>query len=105
MAALTAAGGLHSSLADMLRYLRAVMIPDGELGSAARLAEQPRREAFAGTRIGLIWNTDDSDGIVWHNGETGGYHAFVGFTADRTRGIVVLTNAVLPTRWKQFDPC
>jgi CubicO group peptidase (beta-lactamase class C family) len=94
--ALAGAGGLSSSLGDMLRYLRAVSAGDGPLGAAARMAEEPRREAFAGTRIGLTWNTNVADGIVWHNGETGGYRAFAGFSADRTRAIVILANSTLP---------
>jgi CubicO group peptidase (beta-lactamase class C family) len=91
-AAIAPAGGLRSSLGDMLRYLGAMMTLDGPLGGAARVAEQPRRDAFPGTRIGLVWNTDVKDGIVWHDGETGGFHAFVGFDAARTRGIVILAN-------------
>ena len=93
--ALAAAGGLRSSLGDMLRYLGAVMSADGPLGPAARIAEQPRRDGLPGSRIGLIWNTNVADGIVWHNGETAGYHAFIGFSADRARGIVVLANTAL----------
>ena len=31
-------------------------------------------------------------GIVWHNGGTGGYRSFLGFTADRRRGVVILCN-------------
>jgi serine-type D-Ala-D-Ala carboxypeptidase/endopeptidase len=31
-------------------------------------------------------------GIIWHNGGTGGYRSFLGFTSDRKRGVVVLTN-------------
>ena len=93
--ALSGAGGLRSSLADMLRYLGAVMSADEPLGPAARIAEQPRRDAFPGARIGLLWNTNVADGIVWHNGQTAGFHAFIGFSSDRTRGIVVLSNAPL----------
>jgi CubicO group peptidase (beta-lactamase class C family) len=94
--ALAGAGGLRSSLTDMLRYLGAVASAEGPLGTAARVAEQPRRAASPGTRVGLFWNIDVTDGVVWHDGETGGYHAFIGFTADRTRAIVILTNAALP---------
>lgn len=30
--------------------------------------------------------------VAWHNGETGGYASFIGFTADGRRGVVILTN-------------
>jgi hypothetical protein len=32
-------------------------------------------------------------GIVWHNGGTGGYRSFIGFTSDGRRGVVILTNS------------
>jgi hypothetical protein len=80
----------------MLRYLRANM---GELkaplASAMRLAQAPRRDIGGGDRIGLAWmihHTPHGD-VVWHNGETGGYSSFIGFTPDGRRGVVILTNA------------
>src|SRR5207237_10221997 len=44
--------------------------------------------------IGLAWQIESRGGktIVWHNGMTGGYAAFAGFTSDGTRGVVVLSN-------------
>ena len=30
--------------------------------------------------------------MIWHNGMTGGFASFIGFTQDRRRGVVVLTN-------------
>lgn len=93
---LAGAGGLLSDGEDMLRYLRANM---GELktplASAMRLAQAPRRDIGGGDRIGLAWmihHTPHGD-VVWHNGETGGYSSFIGFTPDGRRGVVILTNA------------
>ena len=93
---LAGAGGLRSTARDMLRYLRANM---GELQTplypAMTLAQQPRADTAEGTRrIGLAWMTDRIGGqdVIWHNGMSGGYASFIGFTADRRRGIVVLTN-------------
>ena len=34
-------------------------------------------------------------GIIWHNGETGGYRSFIGFTADRRHGVVILSNTAV----------
>ena len=45
--------------------------------------------------IGLNWHIlkrFDHE-IVWHNGATGGYHAFIGFDAKQRRGVVVLANS------------
>ena len=92
--ALAGAAGLRSDVRDMSLYLRAVMSGTGRLGEDARAAEEPRRDGPPGNRIGLAWNTT-AHGVVWHNGETGGYHAFIGFDEGRNRGIVVLANTAL----------
>ncbi len=95
---LAGAGALRSTLHDMLRYLAANLKADTAtvLGRAMRDAQLPRRPtSIPATRIGLIWMTRDTDGtrVVWHNGETGGYHAFVGFDPDRQVGVVILANS------------
>jgi D-alanyl-D-alanine-carboxypeptidase/D-alanyl-D-alanine-endopeptidase len=89
------AGAISSTGADMLRYLRANMgRSDGSLEAAMRLAHRPRRDIGRNVRIGLAWMTrHDKDGdAVWHNGMTGGYASFLGFTADGRHGVLILTN-------------
>jgi CubicO group peptidase (beta-lactamase class C family) len=93
--ALAGAGALRSTANDMLRYLRANMgIEQSPLAAAMNLAQQPRSDVTRTMRIGLAWMTTEK-GIVWHNGGTGGYRSFLGFTADRRRGVVVLTNTAV----------
>jgi serine-type D-Ala-D-Ala carboxypeptidase/endopeptidase len=90
--ALAGAGAIRSTANDMLRYLKANMGRDpSPLAEAMRFAQEPRRDAFGNMRIGLAWMTT-ARGIVWHNGGTGGYHSFLGFDADRQRGVIVLCN-------------
>jgi CubicO group peptidase (beta-lactamase class C family) len=90
--ALAGAGAIRSTASDMMRYLKANMgIASSPLADAMKLAQQPRSDVAGSTRIGLAWMTTEK-GIVWHNGGTGGYRSFAGFTADRRRGVVVLTN-------------
>jgi serine-type D-Ala-D-Ala carboxypeptidase/endopeptidase len=90
--ALGGAGAIRSTADDMLRYLKANMgVGASPLGAAMQFAQQPRSNAVNAMRIGLAWMTTGS-GIVWHNGQTGGYASFIGFTADRRRGIVILTD-------------
>jgi D-alanyl-D-alanine-carboxypeptidase/D-alanyl-D-alanine-endopeptidase len=89
--ALAGAGALKSTAHDMLIYVGAMM-----KGGPAALATTPRRATeSAARRIGLAWMTEARGGrdVVWHNGMTGGYASFVGFTADGERGVVVLTNS------------
>lgn len=42
---------------------------------------------------GLAWQIRRKDHVVWHNGQTGGYHAFAGFSPDKCVGVVVLVNS------------
>lgn len=94
--ALAGAGAIRSTGADMLRYLKANMRADKTaLAQAMKFAQQPRRDVRKDERIGLAWMTRTDakgNGVVWHNGGTGGYRSFLGFSADGKRGVVVLTN-------------
>lgn len=93
--ALAGAGAIKSTGADMLRYLEANMgILKTSLYPAMQLAQEPRADVSGNEKIGFAWMTQTSkDGsVIWHNGMTGGYASFIGFTADGSRGVVVLTN-------------
>lgn len=89
------AGGLASTSEDMARFLEHVM--DGEPDFVRRTLELQWRDEDSGTAMGLGWVLGSLDGepLVWHNGRTGGYHAFVGFLPGAEKGIVLLTNASL----------
>ena len=90
--ALAGAGAIRSTANDMLRYLKANMgIDQSPLADAMKLAQQPRSDMTKTIRIGLAWMTTRK-GIIWHNGQTGGYHSFLGFTADGRHGLVILSN-------------
>ena len=89
------AGAVLSDGRDMLAYLEANMgLAKTPLAAAMKLAQTPRLEVPMG-RIGLAWmSTSTPDGtVLWHNGETGGYSSFIGFTADGRRGVVLLANS------------
>ena len=85
------AGGIRSTGDDMMRYLRASMAAPP--GSPMALAQQPIAAMDEANQVGLAWRVTGRRGIVWHSGMTGGYAAFIGFTADRRQGVVILTNA------------
>ena len=97
--ALAGAGAIKSNGADMLRFLKANMgLTKSALYPAMQLAQQPRASAPAtqpDDRIGLVWMTQHrvSGDVVWHNGATGGYRSFIGFTVDHRHGVLVLTNS------------
>ena len=46
-------------------------------------------------QVGLAWHIrgDQAAGLIWHNGGTGGFHAFIGFDKARRLGVVVLHNS------------
>jgi CubicO group peptidase (beta-lactamase class C family) len=85
------AGAIRSTGNDMLKYLKANMT--AAPGSAMALAQTPRADMDPNNKIGLAWMTTGKYGVVWHNGMTGGYASYVGFSADRKHGVVLLTNA------------
>lgn len=58
------------------------------------MTQEPRSDALGGQRIGLAWLTGPR-GNVWHNGGTGGYRSFMGFSPLRRKAVVVLANAAL----------
>ena len=93
--ALAGCGGIRSSAADMLRYIEAYMgRTKTPLRAAMDLAIAPRRP-LGDQKIGLIWMRlplHDGGTLVWHNGMTGAYASFAGFTADGRKGVVILTN-------------
>jgi D-alanyl-D-alanine-carboxypeptidase/D-alanyl-D-alanine-endopeptidase len=94
---LAGAGAIRSTANDMMRYLKANMgIDQSPLAAAMKLAQQPRSDMTKTIRIGLAWMTT-AKGIVWHNGQTGGYRGFLGFTADGRRGVFILSNTAADT--------
>lgn len=94
LSALSAAGGLYSTLADMLRYARANMEPGkGKLGDAIRLSHQ---ETFAdkSARMGLGWHISKGKEhtVLMHGGQTGGYNAHITIEPAGKTAVVVLSN-------------
>ena len=91
--ALAGAGALHSTLNDMLRFLRAQIFPEGELEAAIRLTHERRTEAKAGSQaLALGWHLHPDDSY-WHNGATGGFSSYICFHPGFARGVAVLCNA------------
>lgn len=92
---MAAAGAILSTADDMLIFLRAQVEPSSSpLGDAIVLTHQERRRRHTGG-IGLGWMRRSTKAAtqLWHNGATGGFRAFVGFTPRNSRAVVVLTNS------------
>lgn len=97
--ALAGAGGIRSDMRDMLLYLDANLgPPESPIEEVLRATHAERRTIEGSISIGLAWQTrrvGDSR-IVWHDGGTGGFSAFIGFDPDREVGAVVLANSTVP---------
>jgi CubicO group peptidase (beta-lactamase class C family) len=89
-AAFAPAGGLRTSLADLLRLADAVIAaPDGPLGPAIELAITARAPYGTGS-VGLGWHINN--GLTWHNGGTNGTWAWIGIDRAAQRGGAVLVS-------------
>lgn len=85
-----AGAGVWSTADDMATYVDAVM-----RGTAPGADATKPRYQVDEDRIGYAWMTSARKGggsIVWHNGESGGCSAFVGFDRATDRAVVVLSN-------------
>lgn len=98
------AGGIRSNLADMIAYLRSLM--DGSNPGAAGLEPIATREE--GSHVAVSWFLEPLDSgarAVWHNGQTGGFASFCGWSPDTGRGWVLLSDTARPTderTWMQI---
>ena len=95
---LAGAGAIRSTATDMIAFLKANLgLTDSPLLESMRDTHTARASAGSSSmQIGLGWHilsTPEGQIIHWHNGGTGGYRSFTGFTQDPPRGVVVLTNS------------
>lgn len=95
---LAGAGALRSTAQDMIAFLEANMgTRETPLLESMKETHQSRAEVQSGKmEIGLGWHIrigQDARKTYWHNGGTGGYRTFAGFTNDPPMGVVVLTNS------------
>ena len=94
---LGAAGGIKSTLNDMVKFIKANMEKGNQaINGAMRASHKMAFKDGKGFAMGLGWqyaNTAKNELIVWHNGRTGGYTTFTGFIAGTTEGVVVLSNS------------
>ncbi len=93
---LAGAGAMRSTARDMCVFLAANMgLKKNRLRYAMRTTHRKRHQADSpDMHIGLGWHirTSGDRRIIWHNGGTGGYWSFAGFTKDDQIGVAVLTN-------------
>ena len=94
---LAGAGAIRSTVNDMLKFLEANMgLVKSPLADAMSSQLKTRKSTGnSDSEIAIGWHIlkiGDNE-IAWHNGETGGFHSFIGFDQKRGVGVVVLSNA------------
>lgn len=93
------AGAIRSTMNDMMKFLCANLgIVETSLTPALRFSHQvhsPENKPVE-PDIRLGWHVptigDENIPILFHNGQTGGYHSFMGFNSDKQIGVVALLN-------------
>jgi len=93
--AMNGAGGVRSTLKDMMRYL------DFELGrvdvplrSLLPVLHQPRQAIAPNVSVGLAWQMRDGPNgrVIFKDGAVPGYTSFMAFTPSHGTGVVILSN-------------
>jgi CubicO group peptidase (beta-lactamase class C family) len=94
--ALAGAGAIRSTTADMLKFLAANMgLAHSPLDAAMRLSHQVQFKNPDGADVALGWHLIRDGKVIWHNGGTAGYHAYVGFQPEKKIGMVVLASSAV----------
>ena len=92
LAALAGAGGIRSTVPDLLKFARAQLTRPEALGKAIELSQQKRHDGANGIAIALGWHFAKDGETLWHNGQTGGYHGFLGVSPKRRHAVCILAN-------------
>ena len=93
LAALAGAGGIRSSLHDLLKFARLQLAPAASpLAAAVALTQQQHFAGKKGPAVGLGWHLEPALASCWHNGQTGGYHSYFTVVPAQRRAVVVLAN-------------
>jgi CubicO group peptidase (beta-lactamase class C family) len=92
---MSAAGGIYSSVADLLQYIRFQL---DECNATTRLSHRPTDTYTDSTAIGLFWRIHQSGQLrkIWHTGGTFGFSSYCALYPEAHFGIIVLSN--------EFDP-
>ncbi|MCW5754574.1 MAG: serine hydrolase [Phycisphaeraceae bacterium] len=92
MAALSPAGAVRSTPADMLRFAVCQFNPPGSpLAETLAVAREPLHQNGA-MQIACGWHIARDGSLWWHNGQTGGYASYLGVVPEEHVAVVVLTN-------------
>ncbi len=92
------AGMLRSTVNDLMKFMEANMgLSDTALKPILELTHAKRHDIRDKLSIGLGWHRSQPENIqgavLWHNGATGGFRSFLGFSPTGGVGVVALSNS------------
>ena len=97
MPTLLGSGGVRSTANDLLNFLAAnIGLTSSPLAPAmADMVKTQRPTQYLELKAALGWHVATLHGVemVWENGQTAGYRAFIGFVPKTRAGVVVLSNS------------
>jgi len=92
------AGGVIATIGDMARLVTAIL--DRTAPGGCSLTPVPDVESTRpGRRSGMFWMIDSlpsGQPMIWHNGATGGYSAFLAIFPETRQGVAVLASVSRP---------
>ena len=88
------AGALRANTAQMLALLEAARLGRAPFDAAAQ-REQARLHATGAVGLGWMRTEKHGDRIVWHNGGTGGFRSFFGYSELSGRAVLLMANGNL----------
>ncbi len=92
--ALAGAGGIRSTVNDMLKFIKANLANDDTpISQAIWLSHRKLYTMENGKGVGMAWNISPNGLILFHDGTTGGYHSWLAVVPSRNVGVVVLANS------------
>lgn len=96
LSVLAGAGGMRSTTADMLIFLKAALDPASPIAPAMTLSLTERRKG-PGFEAGLGWMIVPAPQgeVVGHGGGTGGFRSYMAIQPAADRAVVVLTNSAV----------
>lgn len=97
---LAATGASRSTGHDMMTFLKANMGRTATpIDAAIQRSHQELFQERNDRALGMNWirsfDASISQNIIWHNGGTGGFRSYIGFTEDHQFGIFVLSNTAV----------
>ena len=94
-----AAGGLVTDIEDMLKYAQLCLDGEGAPGECQKplteinaASESYKSMGIRMDDIGMAWLIDRENGFIWHNGGTGSYNSYLGFSPEKGTAVVILSN-------------